>query len=105
MIQDSESDFTSINSVFEHHISSSDLSENEKMGLLTIFDMTENVLMNDDIRNSLFTTNESSKNEALGCAGDVLVPMAVGAATGNGLGAAGGILVGLYSAYRNGCMD
>ena len=43
--------------------------------------------------------------EEVNCAGDVLIPVAAGAAAGNGVGGAAGIVVGIWNAYRNGCMD
>lgn len=40
-----------------------------------------------------------------GCAGDVVIPMLAGAATGDGGGAVAGLAAGLWTAYRNGCMN
>lgn len=44
-------------------------------------------------------------NHDLKCAGDVIVPILLGAATSDGLGACAGVIGGLWNAYSNGCMD
>jgi hypothetical protein len=108
--------------IFTHHISNSaELSAKEKKDILTqtsVLKSIRSLKENDAINwfdytlvNSTSDPNYLNPPSNVGlsrdteCAAHVLIPMGVGAATGNGPGAAGGIILGLWSAYQDGCMD
>lgn len=77
-------------------LNSNELDEEESVHLLRNFAFVKSVI--NDLGN---TTNAGNWK----CAARIIVPMAVGACTGDGPGAVGGLISGLANAYMDGCMD
>lgn len=104
---DDELTILAISKNFENLLSStSELSELSKRNLLTIISMIKHIKIqgpSELLEIGLF--RKVRFQDEVGCAGDVLIPFAIGAATANGLGAALGLVSGMWNAYRNGCME
>ena len=113
-------EFSQIATTYTYYVNNSDFTELEKRGMLTIFDtFKENkdllekantefkflqLLQSGDIDGAA-TGRRSGPNAGIKCAGDVMVPMLLGAVSTNGLGFVCGFAAGMWSAYSNGCMD
>ena len=104
-------EFSDITSVFETHISNSNFSNLEKRNMLTIFNVIKDLqykIENDPSYsyikiNKLFSNGRPDDDTV--CAGNVITGLLFGAATGNGPGAAIGMLAGLWADYTYGCFD
>lgn len=99
-------DFANITSIFEESVSKSDFSTKEKRDLLTIFNVGA-YLKNKGLFKGLKAKNEFAKGPDLEtvCAGNMIAGLVLGGITGNGLGAAVGLLGGAWQNYKAGCFD
>ena len=105
-----------VSTTFIYYVNQSNFSELEKRGMLTIFDvlklnkslMDQNAQFNflsffQNISNNPASQNGKPTLEQK-CAGNVIIGLLGGAATGNGIGACVGLACGLWTCYCDGCM-